>query len=98
MSDDELCAAFDAATLPKEDFHHREHLRVAFVYLVRHGEAAPPRFCAALSHFAAAKGVPGKYRQELTLDWLARIRREAAKASYADSQEFLARNPGLLDG
>ena len=38
MTDDELCAAFDSATLPKEAFHHREHLRVAFIYFARHGD------------------------------------------------------------
>jgi hypothetical protein len=98
MSDDQLCAAFDLATLPKEHFHHREHLRVAFLYLARHGEAAGPRFCAALSRFATAHGAPGKYRKDLTLDWLARIGQRAAKARYADSEEFLERNPELLDG
>src|SRR5256885_64889 len=52
MTDDELCAAFDSATLPKEDCHHREHLRVAFIYFARHGEQPVPRFCAALQSFA----------------------------------------------
>src|SRR5947209_18314427 len=48
MTDDELCASFDSATLAKESFHHREHLRVAFLYLSRHPADAVPRFCEPL--------------------------------------------------
>jgi N-formylglutamate deformylase len=98
MTDDELCAAFDSATLPKEAFHHREHLRVAFIYFARHGDMAVPRFCAALLHFATAHDVPAKYRHDLTLDYLERVRDRASGSVYADSEEFLARHPELLRG
>jgi hypothetical protein len=94
MTDDELCTAFEGATLPKEAFHHREHLRVAFIYFTRHGEAAVPRFCAALRRFATAHGVPGKYKHDLTLDYLERVRTRAD--GYADSEQFLADHPELL--
>jgi hypothetical protein len=97
LTDDELCAAFDSARLPKERFHHREHLRVAFLYLSRHGEAAVPSFCAALQRFATANGVPGKYRRDLTRDDLDRIERLMRGARHSTSGEFLRDNPGLLD-
>jgi len=96
MTDDELCAAFDSAILPKEAFHHREHLRVAFIYFARHGETAVPRFCAALLRFATAQGVPAKYRRDLTLGYLERVRTRACGPVYADSEEFLAHHPELL--
>jgi hypothetical protein len=35
LSDDELYAAFESGRLPKEAFHHREHIRAAFLYLSR---------------------------------------------------------------
>jgi hypothetical protein len=98
MTDDELCAAFDAALLPKERFHHREHLRVAFLYFARHGEAAVPRFCAALQRFATAQGVPGKYRRDLTLEYLDRIERRMRGGRHSTSEEFLRDNPELLGG
>jgi len=98
MTDDELCAAFDSATVPDEGFHHREHIRVAFLYFARHGEAAVPRFCAALRRFAAAQGVPEKYAHGLTLDWLERVRSRAQGARYADSEQFLKGHPELFDG
>lgn len=98
MSDDELSEAFDSALLPKERFHHREHLRVAFLYFARYGEAAVPRFCAALQRFATAHGVPGKYRHDLTLDYLDRIERRIRGSRYSTSEEFLRDNPELLRG
>jgi hypothetical protein len=98
MTDDELCAAFDSARLPREHFHHREHLRVAFLYFSRHGEEAVPRFCAALRRFATVHGVPGKYRHELTLDHLGRVERSMREGRYSTSEEFLRDNPGLLRG
>ena len=96
MTDDELCAAFDSATLEKESFRHREHLRVAFVYLSRHPEDAVPRFCDALLRFATAHGVPGKYQRDLTLRYLERVRRGMSRRRYRDSEEFLADNPELF--
>ena len=96
MTDDELCAAFDSATLAKESFHHREHLRVAFVYLSRHPQDAVPRFCEALVRFATAHGVPGKYQRDLTLRYLERVRRGMARRRYRGSEEFLEDNPELF--
>jgi len=96
MTDDELCAAFDSATLAKESFHHREHLRIAFVYLSRHPEDAVPRFCDALLRFATAHGVPGKFQRDLTLRYLERVRRGMSRRRYRDSEEFLADNPELF--
>ena len=96
MTDDELCAAFDSGTLPKESFHHREHLRVAFVYLSRHPDDAVLRFCDALLRYATAHGVPGKYKEDLTLRYLERVRGRMQKARYRDSEEFLRSHPELF--
>ena len=96
MTDDELCASFDSATLAKESFHHREHLRVAFLYLSRHPDDAVPRFCEALLRFATAHGVPGKYKQDLTLRYLERVRRGMAQGRYRSSEEFLEDHPELF--
>ena len=98
MTDDELCAAFDSATLAKDRFHHREHLRVAFLYLSRHPDDAVPRFCEALLRFATANGVPGKYKQDLTLRYLERVRRSMDQGRYRDSEDFVGSHPGLFDG
>jgi hypothetical protein len=96
MTDDDLCAAFDAATLPKEEFHHREHLRVAFVYLSRHPSDGVPRFCQALLRFATVHGVPAKYKADVTLGYLDRIGRSMREGQYRDSEEFVACHPELL--
>ena len=71
---------------------------MAFIYFARHGETAVPRFCAALRRFATAHGVPGKYRHDLTLDYLERVRTRACASGYADSEQFLSHHPELLRG
>jgi len=41
MNDDEFLAAFEARTL--EEFHHRDHIKVTFLYLQRHPLDEPAR-------------------------------------------------------
>ncbi|MCI0672618.1 MAG: hypothetical protein L0Y64_19405, partial [Myxococcaceae bacterium] len=57
-----LVAAFEACTLPGEQFHHREHLLVAWAYL---REApfldAATRYVGALRRYAASLGAAEKY-------------------------------------
>jgi hypothetical protein len=89
-TDAELVAAFRDATLPAAAFKHVEHVRVAWLYL-RGGDGA--RFAIDLQRYAAAHGVPGKYSEAITRDWLARI---AARAPAASWPEFAAANPDLL--
>lgn len=91
MSDDELWSAFHARALAA--FPHRDHVRLAFVYLRR---ADAVTFCRELRAFAADMGAPGKYDEALTLAWLGVI---GARISPADrtSEDLLARCPDLLD-
>ena len=71
-------------------------MRVAFLYLSRHPDDAVPRFCHALLRFATANGVPGKYKRDLTLRYLERVRGGMARRRYRDSEEFLEANPELF--
>jgi hypothetical protein len=100
LTDDELVAAFETARLGKSEFHHREHVRAAFVYLSRHSDLAEAavRFRRALRHFAAAHGVPDRYHETVTWAYLALINERMRAASCADSAELLRRCPELLDG
>ena len=40
MDDASLLAAFQDTSLPAEAFHHREHVRVAWMYVMRYGVVA----------------------------------------------------------
>ena len=72
MTDTEFARAFERGAVPHEQFHHLEHLRLAWVYLHEAGSAdrAADTMAARLRAFAAAAGRPQKYHQTRTEFWL----------------------------
>jgi len=69
LTDDELVAGFEAATLAA--FPHADHVRLTIVYLTRHGrEATQRKLFEGLRRFATAKGVPEKFHVTMTIAWL----------------------------
>lgn len=95
--DDDLLAAFVAATLPAEAFGHREHIRVAYLFLRREVDfgAAAVAFRAALRRFVAAIGAEDRYHETLTWAYLALVREQMEGHEDADSHAFLRRCPEL---
>jgi hypothetical protein len=98
-------AAFRAATLPDDAFHHRDHVRMAWLYLRLFGfEDAVARFTADLRAFAAAHGVPQLFHATITVAYLSILAErlqltpdstwEAFAAAHAD---VLAWKPSILD-
>ena len=99
FTDDQLFAAFDSATLPKEAFHHREHVRAAFLYLSKYPDLAEAalRFRSALRRFAEAHGVRHLLHETLTWAYLVLIQERMHGHGFKTSQELLASCPELLD-
>ena len=59
LDDRAFVAQFRAGTLGTDHFHHRDHVRMAWLYVRDHGlETAVTRFTDDLRAFATAKGVP----------------------------------------
>ncbi|MGH9538333.1 MAG: hypothetical protein ACRD3H_10430 [Terriglobales bacterium] len=98
MTDHDLLEQFERGTLPAEHFHHREHVRVAFLYLSKYSVLeALQKFCAALRKFAAAHGKPQLYHQTTTWAYVFLIGERMARAEHKLSWEDFARdNPDLL--
>jgi hypothetical protein len=98
LGDEELVARFEAGTLAPADYHHREHLRIAFAMLrdADFGEAAV-RFRSALRRYAAAIGATAKLHETLTWAYLALVHARMQDAADESSLAFLARHPDLLD-
>src|SRR5262245_25714387 len=101
LDDAALHAAFVDARLTPAQFHHREHVRVAFVCLARAGDLATAamEFRAALRRLAAAIGAHHLFHETLTWAYLILIheRMAAANPPFATSHELLAAHPELLD-
>lgn len=99
-ADREFEAAFLAGNVAPAGFHHREHLRLAYVLLLEHdvdGACAAMR-SALLTFLERHRIDPAKYHETLTRGWLLAVAHFMAKtAASASADEFLARNPRLLD-
>ncbi len=71
LNDDEFVRAFESCELSPDLFHHRDHIRLARIYLDRLGAAAAiERFRAAIIRFAAHNGVSDKYHETITIAWM----------------------------
>ena len=98
MTDQELLEQFEQGTLPNESFHHRDHVRMAFLYVSKYpGIEAVERFCVALQRFAAAKGKPQLYHETITWAYLFLIRERLARTERRPTwEEFSHSNADLL--
>lgn len=98
MTDQELIEQFESGTLPNECFHHREHVRTAFLYLSKHPvPEALLAFSNALRKFAHAHGKPQLYHETITWAYVFLIKERMARAGKKQSwDEFARNNPDLL--
>jgi len=94
--------AFEACAIAPPAFHHREHVRLAYIYLCLAdggvGEAHA-RLRASLRAFIRHNGVdPAKYHETLTQAWMLAVDHFMTRsAPAASSDDFIDANPRLLD-
>lgn len=95
-------AIFEACSIPREEYTHRAHVTVAYLYLRAHPlKEATDRMRSGIHRFNAAKGVEntptGGYHETLTVAWMRVI--HSAMAAYGaegSADEFLEQHPHLL--
>src|SRR5271169_4544050 len=97
VTDDALVAAFEAGTLSPADFHHRDHVRLAWLIL----RQAPllealARFSLGLKAFAARVGKPGLYHETITWAYLLLIHQRMQSSTALAFEEFAEGNPDLV--
>jgi hypothetical protein len=98
MNDRDFLAAFEDGTLLEECFHHRDHVRAAWLLLHEERPAAAlDRFSTALERFASARGKAGLYHETITWAYLLLIRERMERGPRdAVWEEFASTNPDLL--
>ena len=98
MKDSEWMEAFEGGTLPNDSFHHRDHVKMAFLYLQKYTPLeALGYFSSALARFATAHGNPNLYNETITWAFLLLIRERLARSSSQQTwSEFSATNTDLL--
>jgi hypothetical protein len=99
LSDSDFYEAFEGGRVSKDVFRHAEHVRLGFIYLLRHpdfGEGAM-RFRRAFQRFVRAQGVEHVYNETLTWAYLVLIHQRMHERPAADSFEFIRDSPDLCD-
>ncbi len=97
MNTEEYIRQFETDTLPGE-FHHADHVRLAFAYLSKFPPLeALARFAAALKRFAAARGKAKLYHETITHAYFFLIRERMERAGDTDWDDFAGRNPDLFE-
>lgn len=96
--DDDFVRSFEACTLPPGSFHHRDHVRLAWLLLGEESlPAALARFRDGLRRYAASLGKGGLYHETITFAYLLLVHERRLDAPAAETFEaFAERNPDLF--
>ena len=99
MNDDDFVQAFMDGSLPPGQFHHRDHLRLAWLLIRRLDlELAGITIASGIQRFAAAHGHAEKYHETLTQFWVRIVGHMVhVRPDIIDFETFIATFPQLLD-
>ncbi|MGI8908104.1 MAG: hypothetical protein ACR2IE_16645 [Candidatus Sumerlaeaceae bacterium] len=103
MSDHDFLAAFENTSLPLNQWHHREHLRVAYLYLCGNNwTAALQKMRYGVQQYntahAIAQSPAGGYHETLTYAWLRLVQFVLEQfGAEINSEAFLDKHSQLLE-
>ncbi len=97
MENREFVEQFEACTLPPSQFHHRNHVRLAWIFL----DELPlldalARFRTSLQRYAGSLGASAKYHETITFAFLFLIHERMQRERFATFDEFADANPDLF--
>jgi hypothetical protein len=101
VGDADFLGQFEATTWPLEKWHHRQHIKVAYLYLRRHPFAqAQARIREKIKAFNAAKKVPesltGGYHDTMTQAWMNLVHYTLCEYGPAENADaFFEQHPQL---
>jgi hypothetical protein len=95
--DREFLEAFESCRLAPEHFHHRDHLRLAWIYLQLDASTAPVRIGESIRRYAVYHGKSDKYHETMTVAWLRLLADAACRQRAGNIEELLRTSPELLD-
>lgn len=97
-ADEQFLALFEAGQIANQGFHHRDHLRLAWVQLHRLGlKRASDAVAAAIRQFAAHHGRAERYHDTMTRFWLRAVAIGIDRHPELSFDQLLAAEPHLLD-
>lgn len=98
MSDQEFLEALEEATYPPEQFNHRAHLRLGWLYLRAHGfEQGLSHIRTTIQRYATAVGAATKYHETITQVWAEHVQAAIEQTPELGTFDaFLEAHPELL--
>src|SRR5437868_14310992 len=99
LSDEDFLRAFEDLSFPADRFHHREHIRVAWLYLKSSDATrAAERMAEGIRRFANHHGATQKYHHTLTLAWMRLVAAALVETPEGCAfEQFISADPQLLD-
>lgn len=98
MTDDEaFLQKFEAAAWPQDQWHHREHIKTAYLYLSRHSfDEALARLRSGIQALNASHGLPESptrgYHETMTQAWLRLVQAMLQEHGPAESADVFYQN------
>ena len=98
LSDKQFLRQFEQLTLAEQEFSHRGHLRLAWLYLCRYDlPTAIEKTTKGIAAYANSLGATGKFHHTLT-EAIVRIMYSRFQAANDENlEEYLGRNQDLVD-
>lgn len=96
--DSPLLQRFENLDISAPEFHHEDHIRVAFEMLEAYDFVdACSRYAQTIRAMAHSVGVPEKFNTTITFAFMSLVAERKSHSEYADLETFLVANPDLLD-
>jgi len=97
-ADEQFLAAFEAEKIANQDFHHRDHLRLAWIQIRRLGqERASDTVAGAIRRFAVHHGHADRYQETMTRFWVRVVGMGITRHPTLAFDDLLVAEPHLLD-
>ena len=99
MCEEDFIRSFETGTIAAKDFHHREHIKVVWLYLQRFSVLETlAKFSEGLKRFASANGKANLYHETITWAYVFLIHERISRRHGEQTwQEFIDSNADLFD-
>jgi hypothetical protein len=97
-ADEQFLAAFEAGRIANQDFHHRDHLKVAWIQVHRVGsDRAADTVAGTIREFATRHGHAERYHETMTRFWVRVVGMGVSRHPTLAFDDLIAAEPHLLD-
>jgi len=97
-ADEEFAAWMEEVRATAERFGHRQHVRLTWLAVRRHGVPAAVGLVGdGIRRTARYAGAPQKYNATVSRAWVELVGHHATESDIADFDAFADQNPALLD-